>query len=277
MFRTADELLEDDPWRGFREHALSFNWEGYEPHLLVRDLRTGDISERDLGNASFYVSRAQRCVGRFEDGVHIPCPRGAKVDRFSQCPSCASIWIPIQICIFEPQCSGERCDSPICSRPHVVYAAFFGDIIKIGMTGEARLVQRGIEQGADAIAPLVRCANRQEARGQEKRISRMLKRPQAVRGDQFARQLVKPLEPRRIDALHRDLLNRLGEGTLDELHILDGYPVKRSMATPPKVVEIAGRHRGTVIGIRGKYMILDDNGPKLINLADLPARFIDLR
>ncbi len=61
----------------------------------------------------------------------------------------------------------DECDSEICRRKHVVYVAFHGDMVKIGMTSSLRLRERGIEQGADAIAPLVECENRMAARAAE--------------------------------------------------------------------------------------------------------------
>ena len=141
---------------------------------------TRRIVEIDLSRLDMTVSELRSCVGRFEEEYR-PCPQ-VKIVRgsFDQCDSCAESWIPRQECVFEPKCEGELCDCHFCKRPHLVYAAFYGRKVKIGMTSGSRMAERAIEQGADAIVALVDCENRFRAREMEKDISRLLVLPQRM-------------------------------------------------------------------------------------------------
>ena len=164
MFVRADRLLSERPdW--FSKHVLGYHWEGFAPHLELFDTERQELAELDLCHLNIVVSDVAICVGKFDEDGYMPCPDHVHLQGgFAQCPSCAEVWIPVQECLFEPRCNGEECDCRFCAKEHLVYVAFHGCKPKIGMTGGARLIERGIEQGADAIAPLAVVRGRKAAR-----------------------------------------------------------------------------------------------------------------
>ena len=280
MFIRADHLLTEPNLMVNSEHVVSFYWDDFVPHLEVYVLGEGKLTEIDLSSPDMLVSERRRCVGRFEEDGYHTCPNNAAVSNFSQCPACASSWIPVQKCIFEPRCSGERCDCDFCRRAHVVYAAFTGDVVKIGMTSEPRLRTRGIEQGADAIAPLVDCENRMEARKLEKRISGDLGLKQFVNHGKIAKWLVTSPSRSEIERSHRNLVERLRRwrtDVRDEIEILDGYPVKEMPKHPPRLVQTAGSHFGEALCVKGKFLVYRDRtsgSPVMLDISDLPSRLV---
>jgi hypothetical protein len=279
MFVRADRLLIESNLAVKSDHVVSFYWDDFVPHLEVYVTAEGRLTEFDLSSLDVFVSESRRCIGRFDhDGYH-PCPNNAIVRHFSQCRACASSWIPVQECIFEPRCKGERCDCDFCRRAHVVYAAFTGDAAKIGMTSEFRFRTRGIEQGADAIAPLVDCENRMKARDLEKRISRDLGLKQSVSSVKISKWLATPASVDEIKRSHRNLVERLKRLRIDvrdEIEILDGYPVKEVPKSPPRLVRTSGAHFGEVICMKGKFLVYREKtsgSPMMLEVADLPSRF----
>jgi len=272
MFVRADKLLEDHSGTG--DHIVGYGWDGFEPTLTLHgEGRLECIRPMEL---DLFLSRTKTCVGRFEGERYIPCPDQVKVNRFNQCRDCASTWIPIQECIFEPKCGGERCDCHFCSRPHLVYAAFQGRRLKVGMTSSKRLETRGIEQGADAIVPLVECKNRMEARRMENELSRILGASQRVTQKQSLEAIAHPSDERGVMSRYRDILDRarnICDPMGAELIFLEEYPLKR-LDRVPRLVPVEGSHRGELVGMKGKFAIYESKGAILaLNMFDAVGRW----
>jgi len=279
MFVRADTLLRSNDIVPKGDHVIDFEWEGYTPVLFYYDQKDDRVSKIGLTEIDWEVSSRKRCVGRFDhDGYH-RCPDAMPVSKFEQCPRCASIWIKHQQCIFEPRCAGERCDSGICRKEHTVYMAFFGNNAKIGMTTSSRLEERGIEQGADAIVPLVKAPNRLEGRNAEKNISRELKVTQLIPKKKAVGLITDHVPWDRMDQIYREHLELLSGryAVLKEpLRRLDGYPMKSVGKEPIALKETIGRHKGTVIGLKGKFLVYRDEIGLLnaIEMPDIPGRFL---
>ncbi|MEM0448834.1 MAG: DUF2797 domain-containing protein [Methanomassiliicoccales archaeon] len=289
MFVRGDRLLKGgfECWHSL--HALAYYWEGFRPRLAVYDVETESMQDlelvKELSRFEMSVEEERFCIGRFQEGRYVPCPDRARLDGpFAQCRSCASTWIPIQECIFEPKCAGDMCDSPLCRKEHVVYATFFGDVVKIGMTAGSRLVERSIEQGADAVAKLVRLPNRMEARKAEKHISALLGLPQRVRAETMANEVLKSPRPYELRAKHQEILSRLdGIYALleDSLILLDGYPgleELREVECAPAKVPPTGPHSGRLICIKGRYLFYESREKEtlMLPLADVSSRHLEL-
>jgi hypothetical protein len=290
MFVRADRLLESPPTTWLSKHVISFHWEGFEPHLVLYDLGRMEVEELDLLRIDIIVSRERTCVGRWGERYE-PCPRHAVLGgAFDQCPRCAEAWIPHQECIFEPRCEGELCDAQFCKKKHLVYAAFYGDLVKIGMTGGNRWRERAIEQGADAIAPLLECPNRKRARDMENFISKGLGLTQRVSGKQIVRQLTR--NPRKgqlrerysslLDELRRQLSGHRPEQEAleDTLVLLDDYPKRGEVGDSPMQVRAEGRHLGRMRMIKGKFVFFEDERDsqiKMLELPDVVSRYIEAR
>lgn len=258
-------------------HALEYHWDEFDPHLYCYDTLAEGVCELDLSDVDFEVSRRKVCVGRWDDrGEYIPCPKHAPVDRFGQCPECSEeSFLPVQECVFEPQCDGERCDSDFCRREHVLYIAFFDTKRKIGMSSSRRVGRRLIEQGADAYFIIGKYQTRRKARSAEKEISARLRIPQAHRQEELLRNLSRPIDVPGIEGRYEALVMTLGGGASPEpLRWLDGYPIELPLRQAPKLKESPGKHRGEYVGIKGKWVIFEENGLRALNLSDIPSRFL---
>ena len=278
MFIRADQLLLQETEDGFPLHALEFRWQGFEPGLKCRDVRTGQIAEFDLHDVRFSASRKKTCIGFYDDDGHHACPTQSPVTTFSQCPECSGeSFMPIQECLFEPQCDGERCDHDFCRREHVLYLAFYDTHTKIGMSSSKRVERRLVEQGADAFAVIGSYATRRKAREAEKDISSKLRIPQSFRQEFLLQNFSKPLDPDGITSRYDSLRKSLEEAyRLDvaDLHWLDRYPIELPLKAAPVLQETPGRHRGELLGIKGKWLIYEKDGVKALSLSDLPSRFL---
>ncbi|HEX7392448.1 MAG TPA: DUF2797 domain-containing protein [Thermoplasmata archaeon] len=258
-------------------HALEYHWDEFDPHLYCYDTLAEDACELDLSDVDFEVSRRKVCVGRWDDhGKHIPCPKQTPVDRFGQCPECSrESFLPVQECVFEPLCDGERCDSDFCRREHVLYIAFFDNKRKIGMSSTRRIERRLIEQGADAYSIIGKFASRLKARTAEKALSDKLRIPQAYRQEELLQNLSRPVDVRGIEGRFEALVMTLGEGFDPEpLKWLDGYPIELPLKRIPKLRQSPGKHKGEYVGVKGKWVIYEDDGLKALNLSDFPSRFL---
>lgn len=279
MFTRADQLLVEQLQDKFTLHAIDFHWEGFEPHLECYDVASSQISEFDLSEVRFSVSRKKTCIGLFDDdGKYIACPKSAPVSKFSQCPECAGeSWIPHQECIFEPKCDGEVCDLDFCKREHVLYVAFYDTRMKIGMSSTRRIGQRLIEQGADAFSIVGKWPSRKKAREAENDLSAKLRIPQSHRQETLLKSLSRPLDETGIEQRFEALKATLGERhnlSPEPLEWLDDYPVELPLKDSPKLVDSWGSHRGELVGMKGRWLIFESDGVKAINLHDLPARFL---
>jgi hypothetical protein len=147
------------------------------------------------------------------------------------------------------------------------------------MTSEPRLRTRGIEQGADAIAPLVDCEDRMKAKCLEKRISQDMGLKQSVSQGKIAKWLAKSPSRSEIEQSHKGLVERLRRWRIevrDEIEILDGYPVTEMPRHPPRLAQTVGPHFGETICVKGKFLVYRDKttgSPMMFEIADLPSRF----
>ncbi|MGE4274965.1 MAG: DUF2797 domain-containing protein [Candidatus Methanomethylophilaceae archaeon] len=271
MFRDASQLMEEEPEACFRWHAVDFRWDGFVPRLTVRDNNSQETSFLPLDEWRWFVSELRRCPGsRTEE--HPRCPHDAPLQRFSRCQDCDSF--PRQECVFEPRCDGSSCQEAVCGQPHVVYISFFGRNPKVGMTRLERIRSRGIEQGADAIMPVMACRNRLEAREEEKRLSAAMGVRQTVGARDFARSLMRCPPYEDITVMAEGMLR---DNDLEDhgLMMLDGYPMP-VLERAPLPVPTPGRHRGHILGLKGRFLVYRDltGQPKMMDASDLVSRFL---
>jgi hypothetical protein len=282
MFERADHEHHPDGL-GLDRHVLSYRWDDFVPHLAFYNKTTAQLGEIPLDRLAMAVGDGKHCVGQFDDDGYHPCPQGRRVDGFAICKQCVSPWIPVQKCVFEPQCNGERCNNPeFCRRKHYVYLAFFGNLVKVGMTSIGRLRERAIEQGADAVRPLFECLDRREARDLEKETSRRFKIPQEIRIKRIASQWTSSPSRESMINIHDHYLGRIAkwrEPFDADLTFLDAYPIDELPRTAPEVTRTSGLHRGEVVGVKGRYLMFRPEkrrDVRLLDLSDLPSRSVRL-
>jgi hypothetical protein len=294
VFETADEILRRRGMIAYDRHALSWEWDSFQPTLVTYDQKAKEVQEladqfRPGERLDLIISDARRCVGSFIDGRYEPCKmRNVVSGQFDQCPLCASTWIPVQNCVFEPECDGtnitnERCvgkGGEICAKPTHVYAAFYGDLVKVGMTLSTRFMERAIEQGADAIARLGTYPNRRAARDAENLLSKALHATQWVRKTTFLKAQFsirdRDTYQERLDAL----LSTLNGVAADPgpVEALDRYPLSQYDAAKASFAEMAGRHRGEVLGCKGKWLFyrLRDERTMMLDMSSVPSRYVTI-
>lgn len=162
----------------------------------------------------------------------------------------------------------------------MVYVAFHGDMIKIGMTSGSRLKERGIEQGADAIAPLVDCPNRMEARATENQISHLLKARQTVSKKESLRTILRETDRSLYRSRYDDVLAQVTKVLPTKnapLEVLDHYPLKSTGQGHVEVSTLEGRHAGEVIGVKGKFLVYRSRSSeelKALQLSNVPSHFL---
>jgi len=273
---------QEDPEELGPLHALEYHWDEFEPHLLCYDKSERELSELDIEDVRFRVSRSKRCVGYWDDkGEYFPCPKDAPVTRFSQCQECSGeFFLPDQECLFEPKCDGELCGLEFCSREHLLYVAFYDTRMKIGMSSTRRVEKRLIEQGADAYSIIGKFPGRRRARTAEKEISERLGIPQFYRQEILLRNLSRPLDIEGIKGRLEGLRITLGEAygmAPEPIRWLKSYPIGLPLKGVPRLQSSSGEHTGKYVGIKGKWVIFYDRGLKALNLSDFPGRFIARR
>lgn len=278
MFERADRLWLAQIEPSLPYHAIEFGWSGFEPVLTCVNRSDDSPLHIDLGDVDLVVSEHRECVGYFDDEGHTRCSNNAKVSRFVQCADCAEeSFIPYQECVFEPKCDGELCDIDFCRREHVLYLAFYNTRAKIGMTSTRRLEERLIEQGADAYAMIGTFRTRKRARTAEKDISAQLRIPQAFRQrillDDFTRRMDSGAIEDRFAKLSAALEKHF-DLTPEGLRWLDSYPIDLPLDGKPCLRDTPGRHRGELVGVKGKWLIYRSAGLNALSLADVPSRFI---
>ena len=259
-------------------HVISYDWQGFSPILTV--YHEGELIDMDMStlrNIDISASKTIWCIGSFTDEGYRPCPNNAIVGEFRQCQDCAKPIIPVLSCIFEPQCDGSLCNVEFCSREHVVYLAFFGRLMKVGMTSLKRARKRAIEQGADAYAVIKRLPNRLAARNFEKHISLTYDIKQAHSLREILKDMTKPIDRDDIKIRMSSTMVRIKDDidTVPELTFLDEYPIELPLRRVPILRPTATRHAGKVLGIKGRFLIYEHSGLYAMDLSDLVGRRIN--
>ncbi len=267
MFKKADTLLKDRTklLNQKEVHVISYRWNSFSPELKVYDGE--DIKELDLGKIDFNTSQEKKCIGSL-DNSYTPCPYERPVNNFNQCQDCAPDSIPDLKCIFEPQ-NCEGCEGGFCEEEHSVYIAFYGRHAKLGMTKKTRLQTRLIEQGADAYSLLATLPHRKQAREEEIRLSEKLKISQRMSKKKKLKTLFKKVDKETIRTRYRSIKNRTETG---RLIFLNDYPITLPLRAVPRYRPTPGLHRGKMVGIKGEFLIYENNGLQALDLADLPGR-----
>jgi len=272
VYRKPIELLTERDKEGeMRDvHVISSVWDGFDHEMKVYDGNSLEIIDTD--EIKFNVSQEKICVGSFEEG-YTPCPEERIVDRFRQCEECAPETIPNLECIFEPQ-DCEECEGGFCDETHAVYLAFHGILPKVGMTKKDRLRKRLIEQGADAYALLSTVEDRKKAREEEKRLSEKLDISQRISSKKKLKGMARRVDRKIIERKYRGVKNRIPVG---DLVFLDDYPIDLPLRAKPRLRPVPGRHEGETVGLKGQFLIYENNGLQSLKISDLVGRKILIR
>lgn len=274
-------------------HILDAYWEDGRFRILIRE----NDHVQDLpwdGPIRWHIEGPAVCVGRFEDGQHIPCPTQAETGRFDQCSACNPLERPE--CIFEPRCKADtsQCVCPWAQQEHVVYLAMHGHLPKVGMTKRKRVTQRLTEQGADAYVVLASANHRVEARRIEKQVAILHSAgknriPEYRTYQEILPQWAKPRDDGAILEALTQWMERLRPRypDLEEPVLLEHPFLPRPLPASPQFVQVHGDHKGRALGVKGNYLVYEASpqpGTLMVGLAkvhalrrhDLIGRFLDI-
>jgi len=257
-------------------HVISFEWQGFVPHLYYCDTTSDRIKKIKMEKLDMSISHHASCVGRWNGREYIPCPHDARVHQGNICQDCAGDLLPNLACNFEPLCDGEICANNFCRQEHAVYLAFHGEIAKVGTTTTRRIQQRMIEQGCDAFSILARVDGRASARALEVSLSEKLGLRQRIREVESLFCMTEKIPVRKIESKYADIAPEVESIGLrpGPLEFLEGYPLETPLTSMPRPTSIEGRHEGRVIGQKGKFLVYENDGVKAINMQRIPGRFI---
>lgn len=302
-FKKASNDILSFSQEGHHYHVLSYGWSECRPVLVLLPLDlegeflsgSGEPISLDMtsvDDVNFRISGDPHCVGRWEDGSHVPCPASREPYRgFGQCYECLVQDVPDPACIFEPHCSTRSCGAPFCQVEHVVYITAFRRNFKVGMTQHRRMRTRAMEQGADGMLPLLTLKDRYSARAFEGVISKTMGLPQVVRSHVKLANMVKR---RDLGEISRDLM-QLKEDLLmlmDDIErradpaakiskgpaefkegpiLIDDYPLEEPLPSRPKMFK-KERVIGKVLGYKGNYLLFWQGGTFAFRIVETIGR-----
>lgn len=213
----------------------------------------------------------------FNQGYCYPCFR-----RLAQCDIC--IMSPEKCHYFEGTCREPEWGESHCLTDHIVYLANSSGV-KVGITRGTQVPTRWIDQGAVAGLPIFRVSNRL----QSGLVETLYKTHVA---DKTSWQAMLKGEPDEVDLVARrdelvelcrpglsDLQERYGIQAIQAISDVDVQHIRFPVDTYPLKVKSFNLDKaplieGTLIGIKGQYLIFD-NG--VINIRKYAGYHIELR
>lgn len=219
----------------------------------------GGLREVPLaGGFRWRVEGMRTCVGKVEGGAHRPCPEARTVTEDAQCAACNGLESPE--CVFEPRCQANpascTCVASFKGVEHVVYAAFYGTLPKVGMTQAWRVARRLREQGADAYFTIQGGLDRPTARMTERAIALLYRLPEHRSHREVLPLLAHPVPwdvvERRADELRQRLAGRYA--VEPATHRIADHPVQQPLPGPPRRSPTHGEHAGTWLGAKGNHL-----------------------
>ena len=237
-------------------------------------------ARRLAGAFAWRVAGMRTCVGQLIDGQHAPCPQARMVTQDARCPECSGLESPE--CVFEPRCMLDpaacTCVASFKGVEHVVYAAFYGTLPKVGMTQAWRVAKRLREQGADAYFTIQGGLDRPTARMTERAVSLLYKVPEHRSHREVLPQLARPVPWDLVERRAAELRLRLeGRYAVEcETHRIADHPCAQPLPGPPRRVASHGEHAGTWLGGKGNHLFYRE-APRLGRLSVGSAPIIGLK
>lgn len=244
-------------------HLIASGEDGGVPMLVATLVGGGPPVPLALaGDFAWRLSGNRTCVGRWRAGRHEACPGATPVASDFACLPCSGLEVPE--CVFEPQCASNpaSCRCSFGPVPHVVYAAFYGPLPKVGMTQAWRLGTRLREQGADAYFVAAQVPDRATARNVERSIAFLYGIPEFRMPRELLPQMARPVAWDVVAARAETLRERLAQrfpSPGPTVRIMD-HPVVQPLPSVPHRVQPFGRHEGTWLGAKGQNLFYLERG-----------------
>lgn len=244
----------------------------YEPGFLFWSKESDSplFASLDAQKEIAWTIRGPRmCVGNIDsDGQWRKCPEMAVVGPSTRRCAVCSTMDAMNACI---RCDGRDCRATeqrleSCNRAdYAVYLAVFNDsTLKVGVSKEARLVTRWVEQGADYGGVIARVKGGRKARQLEYQLSRLPDVTRQVRGTRKESLLLNSLEHEEALLIVQSFLDSIEdpgiESTTDLVNLASYYTLSELHAEPHrwnlKGTKLDGLQiLGKVVGMKGSLLV----------------------
>ncbi len=281
------------------KHVLSYGYREKDgklhPVLTLFDLKLKKVEAVDLNEVKRFkiiIDPKRYCVGKYRDEPEL-CGKGLW-ERWplEQCKECLQEFVKRPNCVFAANCGSDECDKPACYQPHSVYLAFFGKIVKVGMTMTERFEKRLTEQAADAFVHVCTAPTRPAARTIEHYISKQLKLKEMVQVRMLIKTLEEPFDTIWANKAYEELIE-----PITKLVVEIGPEIERDWGKAPELVldgisfnyrdgldrgyiqnvnqpKDPASHAGEVVWIRGKLLIYRNHGTYAMRLDKLSSHLV---
>lgn len=259
--------------------VIKYKWEGFEPRLEIR----GEGKKALFGQLLDFRIGKRFCTGFYKNGRNVECPSQSAVENGWKCSGCM-LKDQFFMCM---KCSGSECINverreDCRAEMYFIYLAAFGNIIKVGVSYERRILERLVEQGADFGAKIAYVKDGMLARKIEQEIKEHLGITDRMRGrEKNSLMMSDPnIEVANLMSSVKKLRNNGFNQHLIEPRIYDlrGYYRILDVDRTPRFMEIEEGKTvfGKVVAAKGNIIILE-NGGELVsfNAHDIMGRVVD--
>lgn len=241
---------------------VKYKWEDWEPSFVLAD--NGNTDKLRLLNQEISLKTVKkRCIGFFQAGRHFKCPENREITSGWSCDPC-KVMDDYFMCI---RCDGRGCINPkqrdsCMKNNYFVYLAAFGQILKVGISYERRLLERLVEQGADFGAKIAMIRDGKNVRIIEQQIKQSLSAVDRVLGDEkHANLFANPNQSAAsiYKAILRLRSNNLGCLIAPEIYDMRKYYMLHNVPVIPEKMEIKDSLSiiGKVVAAKGNMLILN--------------------
>jgi hypothetical protein len=245
---------------------IKYKWLVHEKQLQPFFITDDQKKIKLLGEKIDFAIGEKHCIGYFSGGRYAPCPADRLVESGWNCNACR-LNDDFFMCI---KCTGEECANKrqraSCEDSiYFVYLAAFGDLIKVGISHERRLLERLVEQGADFGAKVACVKDGKAVRGIEQSIQKQLGIVDFVRGESkqnmiFSRPNISI--PRLFSAISALRTNGFAPHMVPpEIYDLRDYYNLKSVEYNPEPLKIGKDTKlsGDVVTAKGNVLIIKDH------------------
>lgn len=249
--------------------AVKYKWlvsrEAAEPFMVLR-AESGLERLKLLGESVSIKAGMKSCIGYYRDGRHFECPQKMALHSGWCCNECR-MNDDYFLCM---QCTGAECintkQRQECSElVYYIYLAAFGDLLKVGISLERRIMERLVEQGADMGALIALVKDGKDVRLIEQQICRELGIVDRIRGAQKHELIFGNPNAAALNILNaiNSLKGKFSSYMIrPEIHDLRAYYRLHNVVSEPKKFSVTDGSEisGTIVAAKGNILIFENNG-----------------
>lgn len=227
--------------------------------LPIGDERV-DMNRLIGSNISLTYDGVIKCIAS-GDKIKKSYNQGYSYKSFMTLPGCDICMVRPELCHFDKgSCRDEKWGLEHCFKPHIIYISMTSDV-KVGITREAQVPTRWVDQGAAFVLPILRVQDRKTAGEIETQLK------QSYKDITNWRKMLKGEFDDDIDLAgvaenifndYCDLFDAYQAEEIESEVLTIKYPLD---ITPPKLSSLSfeklNNISGTLLGIKGQYLIFE--------------------